>query len=106
MTEKLEWDWPPTKRYRRRPRVEVMEPEEPPTRARVEITIRHHRRRQPPGFLPIFLVLVGVLLLWRYPLGFLMLGALAGLQIIGTALFVVAVLGVLAWRERRAGQPF
>ena len=29
MTDKLEWDWPPTMRPRRRPRVEVLEPEEP-----------------------------------------------------------------------------
>jgi hypothetical protein len=106
MTEKLEWDWPPTKRYHRRPRVEIMEPEEPPTRRyhHVEITVRHHRRA-PPRFLPVFLVLVAMLLLWRYPFGFLMLAALAGWQVIGTALFVVAILAVLAWREHRAGRP-
>jgi hypothetical protein len=108
MTQKFEHDWPPTMRYHRRPRVEVMEPEEPPTRRyhRVEITVRHHRRRQPPRFLPVFLAIVAVLLLCRYPFGFLMLAALAGWQMIGTALFVVAVLGVLAWRDHRAGRPF
>ena len=106
MTEKLEWDWPPTKRYHRRPRIEVLEPEEPPTRHhRVEITVRHHRRPA-PRFLPVFLAIIAVLLLWRFKFGVLMLAALAGWQIIGTALFVVAVLGVLAWRERRAGRPF
>jgi hypothetical protein len=90
-------------RHHRRPRVERMEPEQV---RRVEITIRHHRRRQPPRFLPVFLVVVAVLLLCRYPFGFLMLAALAGWQIIGTALFVVAVLALVAWRDHRAGQPF
>jgi hypothetical protein len=103
MSESREWDWPPTMRHHRRPRVEQMEPE---WVHRVEITVRHHRRRQPPRFLPVFLIVLALLMLWRFKFGVLMLAALAGWQIIGTALFVVAVLGVLAWRERRTGQPF
>jgi hypothetical protein len=104
MADKVEYDWPPTMRYhRRRPRVEVFEPEEPPTRHHhhVEITVRHHRRAL-PRFLPVFLVVVAVLLLWRLKFGILMLAALVGYQMIGAALFVVAVLAVLAWRDRWA----
>jgi hypothetical protein len=46
------------------------------------------------------------LLLWRFKFGILILAAIAGWQMIGTALFVVAVLGGLAWREHRHGRPF
>jgi hypothetical protein len=105
MSESREWDWPPTKRYHRRPRVEVLEPEEPPRYHHVEITVRHHRRPA-PHFLAVFLAIVAVLLLWRLKFGILMLAAIAGWQMVGTALFVVAVLGVLALREGRAGRPF
>lgn len=62
MTEKLEWDFPPTKRYHRRPRVQIMEPEEPPTRHRVEITVRHHRR--PPSWILPAVIIVAVVFLW------------------------------------------
>jgi hypothetical protein len=108
MADKLEWDFPPTRRYHRRPRVEVLEPEEPPTWRyhRVEITVRHHRRRQPPGFIPVFLVLVGLLLLWRYPFGFLMLAALGGWPLLIGLLIGVGIVAAAAWRERRAGRPF
>jgi hypothetical protein len=49
MTESLEWDWPPTKRYRkrRRPRVEVLPPkqdEQEPRPQRVEIILRSQQR--------------------------------------------------------------
>ena len=106
MTERLEWDFPPTKRYRRRPRVEIMEPQEPPRLHRVELTIKHHRRA-PPRFLPIFLaIIVAILLLWRYPFGFLLLGALVGWQVVSMFLFLIALLALLAWREHRRGRPF
>jgi hypothetical protein len=103
MTDKLEWDFPPTKRYHRRPRVEIMGPEEPPRYHRVEVTISRHRRQ---SWIVPAIIIVTVLVLWRFKLGLLMLGALLGPQAIGAALFVVALLGVLAWRERRAGWPF
>jgi hypothetical protein len=105
MTERLEWDFPPTKRYRRRPRVEIMQPQEPPRYHRVEITVGHHRR-PPPRFLPIFVAIVAVLLLWRYPLGFLMLGALVGSQVLSMFLFVAVILALFAWRNHRSGRPF
>jgi hypothetical protein len=105
MTNKLEWDFPPTMRPRRRPRVEIMPEEEPPARRyHVDLTVRHHRRPT-PWLVPV-VIFVAVLALWRTKFGILMLGALVGWQMIGTALFVVAVLGVLAWRERRHGRPF
>ena len=52
------------------------------------------------------IIVIAVLVLWRFRLGLLMAAALVGWQMIGTALFVVAVLGVLAWRERRHGREF
>jgi hypothetical protein len=105
MTERLEWDFPPTKRYRRRPRVEIMEPEEPPRLHRVELTIKHHRRA-PSHFLPIFVAIVAVFLLWRYPFGFVLLAAFIGWPAIAMFLFVAAVLAIIALNERRHGREF
>jgi hypothetical protein len=104
MTGKLEWDWPPTMRPRRRPRVEVLPPEEPTRRYHVDVTVRHHRRSTP--WLVPAVIIVAVLVLWRLKFGLLMLAALLGWQAIGAALFVVALLGGLAWREHRHGRPF
>jgi hypothetical protein len=93
MSKYLEWDIDnPANR-----RLEVLEPERI---HRVEITFRHHRR-PPPEFLPIFVILVAALLLWRYAFGFLMLGALIGWQTIAMFLFAGAVIALLAWRDRR-----
>jgi hypothetical protein len=88
MTEWKEWDI--DNPAHRRPRIEVMEPQEPPRYHRVEITVGHHRRAPPPRFLPIFVAIVALLLLCRYPLGFLMLAALAGWQVVSMFLFVFA----------------
>jgi hypothetical protein len=52
---------------------------------RVEITVEHHR---------------------RYPLGFLLLGALVGWQVVSMFAFVAVILALVAWRERRNGRPF
>jgi hypothetical protein len=103
MSESREWDWPPTKRYHRRPRVEVLESEEPPRYHRVEVTISRHRRQ---SWLVPAIIVIAVLVLWRFRLGLLMAAALVGWQAIGTVLFVVALLAVLAWRERRHGREF
>jgi hypothetical protein len=51
-------------------------------------------------------IIVTVLLLWRFKLGVLMFAALAGSRMIATFLIVVAILSVIAWRERRVGRPF
>jgi hypothetical protein len=105
MSESREWDFPPTMKHYRRPRVEVLEPEQPLTRHRVEITVRHHRRA-PPRFLPVFLAIVAVLLLCRYPFGFLMLAVLGGWPLLIALLITVTILVVAAQREHRAGRPF
>jgi hypothetical protein len=104
MTPRREWDWPPTMRHRRRPRGEILPPRQP-ARARVEITVRHHRRPA-PHFLPVFLAVVAVLVLCRFPFGVLMLGALVGWQAIAMFLFVVVIVALIGWREHRAGRPF
>jgi hypothetical protein len=102
MTDKLEWDWPPEPPRKQRPRVEVLEPERP--RVRVEVEVRHHR--QPPSWIVPAGIIVIVLLLWRFKLGVLMLAALTGWPTIAAALTLVAILAVVARRERRAGRPF
>jgi hypothetical protein len=106
MSEKQFWDWPPTMRRRRRPRVEVLEPEES-IRARFNVTVRRERRPSP-------WVIAGIVtafwLAWRYAvpiaIGVLVLITLVGRELVETAVFVAAILAVLAWRERRAGRPF
>jgi hypothetical protein len=100
MTDWIEWDAFPERR--RKPRIQVLPPppKESPRLHRVELTIKHHRRA-PSYFLPIFVAIVAVLLVWRLPFGFLMLGALAGSQVVSMFLFVAAVLALLAWRDRR-----
>jgi hypothetical protein len=106
MTDKLEWDYPPTKRYHRRPRVEVLEPEEP-RRWRLDVTITRHRSM--PWLVPA-IAIVAVLLFWRYAFAImiagLMLGVLVGRDAIEAFIFVGAILAALAWRERRAGRAF
>ena len=103
MTENLEYDWPPTMRYHRRRRhAEILPPADPP-KPHVDVTIRHHR--QPSWIVPAA-VIVAVLLLWRFKLGVLMFAALAGWRMIAAFLIVVAILSVIAWRERRVGRPF
>jgi hypothetical protein len=104
MSQKLEYDWPPTmRRHRRRRHTEILPPVDPPKRLHVDVTIRHHR--QPSWIVPA-VVIVAVLLLWRFKLGMLMFAALAGWRMIATFLIVVAILSVIAWRERRVGRPF
>jgi hypothetical protein len=107
MTKHLEWDFDNPAHRRRRPRVEVLGPEEP-LRARLDVTITRHRS-MPPWMMPVAII-VAVLLLWRYGFALLiaglMLAALVGREAIEAAIFVAAILAVLAWRDRRAGRPF
>jgi hypothetical protein len=78
MTGRMEWDYPPTMRPRRRPRVEVLEPEES-TRARFDIMVTRQRRPSP---WIIAAIAVALLLLWRHGVAIavagLMLAALVG----------------------------
>jgi hypothetical protein len=110
MTESLEWDFPPTRRYHRLkcPRVEVMPPPQPeqgrPLRIRLENSVTRHRPS--PDLLPVLIVLVIVaLIFWRYGIALLLL-ALIGSQITVAFALVVAILAVAGWRENRAGRPF
>jgi hypothetical protein len=66
------WDWPPTKKYHRRPRIERVEilPPRQPEQPTVRIDVRHHRS----GILPQRLVIIAafailVLILVRSPGG-------------------------------------
>jgi len=97
----MEKEWDIDNPAHRRPRIEVMEPEEPPPRLhRVAINVCHHRRRSPAWLVPPAVAVVGLLLLWRYPFGFLMLGVLAGRETLKMFLFVAVVLAVLSSRDR------
>jgi hypothetical protein len=55
MSESREWDFPATKRYHRRPRVEIMEPPGS-IRARFDIMVTRHRR--PSWIIPAALIAV------------------------------------------------
>ena len=110
MTEWIEWDaFPDPPKRRRKPRVERIQvlppsPREPPRYHRVEITVEHHRRPS-PRFLPIFVAIVVALLLWRFKFGVL-LAAILGWQTVEMFLFVIALLAILALREKRHGREF
>jgi hypothetical protein len=109
MTEWIEWDaFPDLPKRRRMPRVERIQvlppPPEPSRLHRVEINVRQHRRA-PSYFLPIFLAVAAIVLLWRLRLGVL-LAAILGREMIGMFLFVGACLALLAWRDHRSSRPF
>jgi hypothetical protein len=109
MTESLEWDWPSTKRYRkRRPvRVEVLPPkqdEQEPRPQRVEIILRS--QQQSTTNWPMLIVAVGVVLfVWRYGFALLLIGVIAW-KLVAAMLMIAAVVAAAAWRERRYGRPF
>jgi hypothetical protein len=109
MTESLEWDWPPTKRYRkrRRTRIEVLPPqknEQLPRPMRVEIILRS--QRQSTTHWPMLIVaVVVVLFLGRSSLlALLFIGVIAWKLI--AMLMIAAVVGLAARRQRRHGRPF
>jgi hypothetical protein len=109
MTESLEWDWPPTKRYRkrRRPRVEILPPkqDEPqPRPQRVEIILRS-QRRSITNWPMLIVAVVAVLVLWRHSFALLLIGVIAW-KLVAAMLMIAAVVAVAAWRERRYGRPF
>ena len=64
MSDPVEWDFPPTKHHRRRPRIEVM----PPQRAaHVRITVQRHHSGPSPVL--IVAIVVGLLILLRTGFG-------------------------------------
>jgi hypothetical protein len=106
MTEKLEWDFPPSRRWHRRPRVEVLEPPEN-IHAKFDVIVRHQHRPSPWA---IAAIVIALLVLWRHGaaimIAALMFSVLVGRDAIEASIFVGAILAVLAWRERRAGRAF
>jgi hypothetical protein len=109
MTESLEWDWPPTKRYhKRRPvRVEVLPPkqdEQEPRPQRVEIILRS-QQQSTTNWPMLLLAVVAVLFLWRYSFALLLIGVIAW-KLVAAMLMIAAVVSIAAWRERRYGRPF
>jgi hypothetical protein len=122
MSERFEWDYPPTmrqRRGRRRPEPvlegEVLEPEpeQPPPRIRVEVVHRAHQPRQrqhvPPWLIALLIIAV---LMWVSPFGAVIAIVMASVLIAShpTAAFVIggmiALLIVFALRERWHGRPF
>jgi hypothetical protein len=81
MSEWVEWDaFPDPPKRRRRPKIEVLPPQEPESRIRVDVQHYHHQRRsnQLPPWLPFAVI------------GFLI--ALRFLPAIGIALVVIVAL--------------
>ena len=110
MTESLEWDWPPTKRYRKRhrARVEVLPPEhheQEPRPQRIEIIFTRSRQQSTNNWPALIVTVVAVLFLWRYSFALLLIGVIAW-KLVVAMLMVAAVVAVAAWREHRHGQPF
>jgi hypothetical protein len=119
MSERLEWDYPPTMRQRRNRRLaqgrdrvlpmdgEILEPE-PEQRIRVEV---HHayqpqrQREQIPGWLIALLVFAG--LLWLSPIGLIVAIAIVSIFVIQhpviviTSGLIVAALVINSLRRRR-----
>ena len=93
MTEPLEWDWPP----RRRPRIEALPPESEST---VRITI-HRRDTRVQHWVMVAAIAVGLLILWRFRFGVLLLAVLGG-QTVGEAIaLAIVIVAVAAWFEQR-----
>jgi hypothetical protein len=108
MTESLEWDWPPTKRYhKRRPRVEILPPkqdEQEPRPQRLEIILRS-QQQSTTNWPMLLLAVVAVLFLWRNSFALLLIGVIAW-KLVAAMLMIAAVVTIAAWRERRYGRPF
>jgi hypothetical protein len=100
MADFLEHDFDnPAHRQHRRPRVEEYLPPEQPD-------YHHHDARGLQRWIIIAAVAVLVVILFRSPTALLMLAALTGWPTIAASLILVAILSVIAWRERRVGRPF
>jgi hypothetical protein len=114
MTQPMEHDWPPTMRVRRgrRRRREIIEPDDPPASRihRVEVTVHHRRPHSAPPWLIALLIIAAVM--WISPFGAvvaIVMGAILitshpmiGIVLGGTIALVV----IIALRERWAGRPF
>jgi hypothetical protein len=104
MAEDLEWDWPPTKRCRkrRRPRIEVLPPERGQQQRRpqrIEVVVRTHQHSNDTRtFLVIF---VAALFILRYKFALLLIGVLAW-KVLLAILLIPVIIALAAWRERRS----
>jgi hypothetical protein len=107
MREWREWDWPQEPRRRsRRPKVEILEPEPTPRVQRVEI-IHHHRSRATlPHIVTIGSAILAALILLRAPTAILMMAVLVPPKVWIACGLAVALLVIIAIRERLAGRPF
>jgi hypothetical protein len=110
MTESLEWDWPPTKRYhkRRRARIEALPPEQDerePRPQRVEIIFTRSRQQSTTNWPVLMVAVVAVLFFWRYSFALLLIGVIAW-KLVAAMLMITVVVSLAAWRERRHGRQF
>jgi hypothetical protein len=122
MSERFEWDYPPTmrqRRGRRRPEPvlegEVLEPEpvQPPPRIRVEVTHRAYQPRQrqhiPPWLVALLIIAV---LMWVSPFGAVIALVMISIFVTEYPTIAIAIGGtialviVFALRERWYGRPF
>jgi hypothetical protein len=103
---KREWDYPPTMKYRRRPRIEQVEilPRQPEP---LRVVVRR-RGLVAPGFWQRLIIFgaIGWLLLNVSPAGLLLAVILIGWQFPLAAALVAIALGIVAYREHRHGRQF
>jgi hypothetical protein len=117
MTERYEWDYPPTMRPRRgrRPRIETVEilpPRQPEPERHIRVTVTAHRRQRQhvPPWLIVLLIIAT--LMWMAPLGTIILIAIVSIFIAEhpTIAFVIggtiALVAIAALRERWHGRTF
>ena len=110
MTEPMEWDFPPTMRPRRKPRIETVEilpPRQPERTVRLDVNVRHRSSGINPQHVVIAVALfILLLVLFRSPGGLLMLAVLVPPVIWLAMAVTVAVLVIANIRNHRSGKPF
>jgi hypothetical protein len=102
---KREWDYPPTMKHHRRPRieqVEILPPQQPEPTLRVRVVVRH-RRLVAPGFWQRLIIFGAIawLLLNGSPAALLVAAILIGWQFPLAAASVTLALAIVAYRGHR-----
>src|ERR1700736_6259810 len=101
MTRREFYDWP-EEPPRRRQGEEIFLPPEPTVRIRY--TTQRDNRVQ--HWIVVAAIAFVLLILWRSPIGVLMLAIMGGRTMLEALILLPVLLAIVAWRERRAGRPF
>jgi hypothetical protein len=112
MTQSFEHDWPPTKKYHRRPRIETVEilpPRQPERTVRIDVNVHRRSDHNIPQLIAVgALIFLALRFLPHIGIGLLIAVALVvAYPMIGITFgFFVAVLLIAAIRNHRSGRPF